>query len=196
MQEGQPNDERRPQLSDESPPPKFSVRALLVYGAVWAAISAAVVFVVVTLVDGEDSVTLPPVQEIELTAAARSAGCRLRTGEPPDPSIPVAGSAGRPARPGFYEDPPPSGALVGALRVGVIVLHYDPELPSSRIDELRVVQRAVPEGTIVTPNGTMGFAVAATAWRRLLGCPRMTDATIDALRLFRGRYIGQGTAAR
>lgn len=189
------DDERRHSPADNSISPKLSVGAMLVYGFVWAAISVAVAFAVVTLLDGEESVTLPPVREIELTDAARSASCAFERSGRPDATVPVAGLAGRPAEPGFYEHAPPVRALVGALRRGLIVVHYHPDLPRSRISELRVVQQAVPAGTIVTPNSAMRFAVAVTAWQRLLACPRMTDATIDALRLFRGRYIGRGTGS-
>lgn len=160
------------------------------YGAAWAAVTAALALAVVTLVDGDESVTLPPVVEIDLTAAARSAGCVLRQGDRLDPSVPVSGSAGRPAEPGFYEDPLPADALVGALRRGIIVIHYRRDLPAGTVRELRLVQRAVPAGTIVTPNDEMRFVVAATAWRRGLGCSRVTDRAVDAVRLFRGRYIG------
>lgn len=182
----------RPRASDDQPVPKFTFRALVVYGAAWAATTAAVAFAVISAIDGDESVTLPPVRAIEMTAAARVAGCVIRSGDGLDASVPVSGgSGGTPARPGFYEDPPATDALLEALRRGVIVIHYRRDLPGARVDELRVAQRAVPAGTIVTPNDEMQYAVAATAWRRLLGCSRMTDRTLDALRLFRGRYVGK-----
>lgn len=181
---------RRRRTSEQHPPSKFTVRALLIYGAAWAAVTAALALAVITLVDGDESVTLPPVEEIDLTAAARSAGCVLRQGDRLDASVPISGSAGPPAAPGFYEDPLPADALVGALRRGIIVIHYRRDLPAGTVSELRVVQQAVPAGTIVTPNDEMRFVVAATAWRRGVGCPRVTEGTVDALRLFRGRYIG------
>lgn len=177
--------------SDRHPPPKLSLRALLTYGAAWAAVTAALAVAVIALVDGDESVTLPPVEAIDLTAAARSAGCVLRRGDRFDPSVPISGSPGRRAEPGFYEDPLPADALVGALRRGIIVIHYQRDLPGGTVSELRVVQRALPTGTIVTPNDEMRFTVAATAWRRGLGCSGVTDSTVDALRLFRGRYIGR-----
>ena len=184
----------RPRVSDDDPAPKFSFRAVAVYGAVWAAMTAALAFAVISLFGDEESVTLPPVRAIEMTAAARAAGCEIRRGDRVDEFLPVSGSsAGTPARPGFYDDPPPPGALVEALRRGVIVIHYRRDLPSGRVDELRIVQRAVPSGTIITPNDGMRYTIAATAWRRLLGCSRMTDGTLDAIRLFRGRYIGANT---
>jgi hypothetical protein len=165
---------------------------LLAYFLVWAAVGAAVAFAATSLIDGEESVTLPPVQETQLTAAATKAGCVLLHGADPVSGIPTAGSGGTPATPGIYDDPPADTALVAALRRGVIVIHYRPQLSSSRIEQLGTVQEAVPQGTILTPNREMPYALAVTAWRRLLGCERVGDRTLDAVRLFRGRYIGWG----
>ena len=39
--------------------------------------------------------------------------------------------------------------------------------------------------------GELGCS-GVTAWRRLLGCSRFGGGTIDAIRLFRGRFIGTG----
>jgi hypothetical protein len=81
---------------------------------------------------------------------------------------------------------------VAALRRGVIVIHFSGDLGGERVDDLRRIQEAAPNGTIVTPNSTMSFEVAATAYRRLLGCPRATDAAMEAALLFRGRFLGSG----
>lgn len=74
----------------------------------------------------------------------------------------------------------------------MVVIHFRPELDGDRVDELKEVQQAAPNGTIVTPNATMAFEVAATAFRRLLGCPRASDASLEAALLFRGRFLGSG----
>lgn len=185
----------RPSSSDEARAKRFGFRALLAYGAVWAALSAGVAFAVVAAVDGEESVTLPPVQAIELTAAARAAGCAYSAGDRLDAHVPVSGAWGRPAAPGVYESPPGREALVGALHDGIIVVHYRPDLPEPDVKALQVIQRAVPAGTIVTPNAEMESAVVVTAWRRLLSCSQFTDRTIDALRLFRGRHVGKGASS-
>lgn len=182
----------RERFPAEDPTPKFAFRALLVYGAIWMAMTAAVAFGVTWLVDGEESVTLPPVRAVGLTAAASDAGCVLRSGDGASAAVPVSGGTSEPAAPGFYEDRPPAASVVGALRRGAIVIYYRPDLPGGFVGELRLVQRAMPAGTIVAPNVDMRFAVAATAWQRLLGCHRLTDRTFDALRLFRGRYVGRG----
>lgn len=143
----------------------------------------------------EDTVSLPPVRQTELTDAARSAGCDLRLTGDFERSNPVAGGprTAAPLEPGVYERPPDSRRLVAALRRGIIVIQYRSGLDEKEVEQLQELQRAVPSGTIVTPNGTeMPFVVAATAWRRVLGCPDFTAATIDAIRLFRGRFLGSG----
>jgi hypothetical protein len=165
--------------------------------ALWLAGAAAVVALLAVVLDdrGEEPVALPPVHEIELTDAAQAAECelrRVREGEPTNP--PVEGPAAiAPASPGVKSTAPPVASLVAALRHGIMVIHYDPGLDEQRVEELREMQEGVPAGTIVTPSATaMPYEVAATAYRRLLSCRRYTDATLDALQLFRGRFVGSG----
>lgn len=172
-------------------------RAVAGYVALWLLGAALVVGILVALLDGaeDENVALPPVRQIDFMTAAQRAGCevrRPRRGEVTNP--PVDGAAEpRPASPGFKKEAPKVGELLAALRRGVVVIHFRPGLDEARVEQLEVMQRAVPDGTIVTPNATgMRPEVAATAFRRLLSCPRYTDATLDALRLFRGRYVGSG----
>lgn len=142
---------------------------------------------------GTEEVSLPPVQQTELTAAARAAGCELRrhAGERPgDP--PTEGPAAPPAEPGVYDSPRPSGALIRAIRRGVTVIYHRRALNEDRLEQLERLQRAVPAGTIVTPDDDLRYELAVTAWRRILTCPRISDRAIDAMRLFRGRFIGSG----
>ncbi len=137
---------------------------------------------------------MPPVQETKLEDAATAAGCELRhdiLGRVQDP--PVAGPrTTAPTRPGVYTKIPQQTALIGALRRGIIVIHYRPSLPREQIEQLERLHEALPEGTIVTPNPKMPYEAAATAWQRLLGCRRFREESMDAMRLFRGRYIGLG----
>ncbi len=168
-------------------------RALLVYVVGWLGLGAALVFVVSALLRGvEDDVALPPVRETELPLAATKAGCVLRSGDQAGGDPPVSGPPADPAPAGVYDDPPGTTALVGALRRGIIVIQYRPEVADDQIEALRQLQAAVPRGTIVTPNLEMRFALAVTGWHRLLGCRELSDGTIDAIRLFHGRYIGSG----
>ena len=173
------------------------IRAIARYAIVCVAIGAAVSGLVLAVVDGADRRTrakLPPVRETQLVRAVQLGGCELRRargGEPLRP--PVDGPSGDPARPGFYDAAPPAGRLTAALRRGVIVVSYRPGLDSERLAQLRLLRALIPSGTIVVPDASgMGYAIAVAAYRRLLGCRRFTDATIDAIRLFRGRFIGTG----
>lgn len=166
------------------------------YVAAWLAGTAVVAALAIVLLDdGEgENVSLPPIRETQLADAARQAGCEFRRAtrrERTDPAV-DGPAAARAAAAGFYDETPDTPTLVAALRRGVIVIHFRPGLDAERVDELRKVQEAAPNGTIVTPNSTMTFEVAATAYRRLLGCPRATDASMEAALLFRGRFLGAG----
>jgi hypothetical protein len=162
----------------------------------WLAGAAVIAVVAILLLDGDepDDVSLPPIRETQLVNAARRAGCELRRtgrGERTDPAV-DGSAAHEPARAGFYDEPLDGASLVTALRRGVIVIHFRGDLGGDQVDELRRIQEAAPNGTIVTPNSTMSFELAATAYRRLLGCPSATDASMEATLLFRGRFLGSG----
>jgi Protein of unknown function (DUF3105) len=167
------------------------------YLAAWVAGAALVAGAAVVVLDGTgpEVVSVPPIEQTELQAAAQAAGCELRRqvrGVRLNP--PVAGTADvAPAGAGVYEDAPDVRSLLAAQRDGIVVIQFRAGLDDARLDELRTIQAAAPNGTIVTPNATgMRFELGVTAYRRLLGCARATDAAIEALQLFRGRYLGSG----
>jgi hypothetical protein len=166
------------------------------YVMAWLAGAAVIAGIAIVLLDGDEpeEVSLPPIRETQLADAARRAGCELRRTGPREQTDPaVDGSAAsEAARAGFYDESPDGASLVAALRHGVIVIHFRGDLGGERVDDLRRIQEAAPNGTIVTPNASMSFEVAATAYRRLLGCPRATDAAMEAALLFRGRFLGSG----
>jgi hypothetical protein len=171
--------------------------AVFTYAVAWLVAAAAAVGVVFAIFgsDDADTVSVPPVRETELTDAAGQSRCELRTanaGEQLNP--PVDGPAGgRPAPPGFYEEPIAAAELSAAVRHGIVVIQFREGLDGERLDALKTLQAAIPEGTIVAPNGTgMRFELAVTAYRRLLGCPRFNDQALDAVQLFRGRFLGSG----
>ena len=169
---------------------------MLAYAAAWLVAATVIVGVLLAVLDsGEpEQVSLPPVQETELADAAQRAGCELRHAKPGDHlNPPVVGGAGvKPARPGFYEESPSVSSLIAALRDGVVVVQFR-GVDESAVDLLHAIQEAVPDGTIVAPNETgMPFIVAVTAYRRLLGCRELNDSTVDAIQLFRGRFVGSG----
>jgi hypothetical protein len=169
------------------------------YVVAWLTGAAVVAVLVIAALDDDepDDVSLPPIRETQLAEAAKDAGCQLRRARPRERTDPAVDGPAAPqaARAGFYDAAPDTPTLVAALRRGVVVIHFRPELDAERVEELREVQEAAPNGTIVAPNSTMAFEVAATAYRRLLGCPRATDASMEAALLFRGRFLGSGPDA-
>jgi len=173
--------------------------AAVAYAVAWLVAVGIVVGVVFAIFgNGDETVSVPPVRETVLTDAATHGRCQLRTagaGERLNP--PVDGPAGgRAAQPGFYEQPVATAELTAAVRRGIIVIQFRGDLDGERVDALKALQSAVPEGTIVAPNGTgMRFELAVTAYRRMLGCPRFTTASLDAVQLFRGRFVGSGPDA-
>lgn len=181
-----------PTAGHSSPPP--SLAALLGYVAAWLVAGAGAAALIIALIHEDDEPRLPPVRQIELGAAVRAAGCELRSGGGRASDRPaVAGPpAARPARPAVYRRAPAESALVGAMRRGVVVVHYRPGLPAPRIAELEQLHEAMPVGTIVAPNAAMPFAIAVTAWRQRLSCRSMRPELLDAVQLFRGRYVGSG----
>lgn len=169
--------------------------AVVRYAAVWMTVGAALAALAVTVLDEPaPRATLPPIHETRLLDAVRTADCQLRRLDEHEPlRPPVDGPSGTPARATFYTTAPPVRRLTAALRRGVIVIYYGRRVHGDRLDLLRALQMLVPQGTIVAPDTTgMRYEVAAAAYRRLLGCARFTDATVDAIRLFRGRHIGTG----
>lgn len=170
--------------------------ALLLYTAGWLLGVGLIVGLVLALFgEGDDTVSLPPVRQTELVDAAAQSRCQFRTartGERLNP--PVDGPAGKPAAaPGFYDQPVSSAALAAAVRRGIVVIQFRADLDGRAVDALKALQEAVPAGTIVAPNATgMRFELAVTAYRRLLGCPRFSDQALDAVQLFRGRFLGSG----
>jgi Protein of unknown function (DUF3105) len=169
--------------------------AIARYALVWVAVGAALAALAVALVDGPGSrTTLPPLHRTQLLDAVRAADCRLRHAGARERVLPpVDGPGGRPARAAFYTTAPALRRLTAAVRRGLIVIYYGRGMGRDRLDQLRALQTLMPRGTIVAPDTTgMRYEVAVAAYRRLLGCSRFTDATVDAIQLFRGRHIGTG----
>jgi hypothetical protein len=185
------------------PSPRPSRGGLVRYAVAWVAPAAAVAAFGVALLDrGGDrtpQVTVPPLQQTDLTHAARAAGCSVRHALPGERlNPPVDGTPGADAAaPRVYDEAPDDSMLGAAARRGIIVIQYREGAGEDTVATLGRLQEAVPNGTIVTPNATrMPYALAATGYRRLLGCPRADTGAIEALRLFRGRFIGQGPDVR
>jgi Protein of unknown function (DUF3105) len=170
--------------------------AAAAYAVAWLVAAGVAVGVVFAIFGGADeTVSLPPIREAELTDAVSNSRCQLQTdgrGERLNP--PVNGPAGgRAAQPGIYDKPLAMAHLTAALRRGIIVIQFRPDLDTDVVKALKTLQAAVPKGTIVAPNGTSKRVdLTVLAYRRLLICPRFTTASLDAVRLFRGRFLGSG----
>jgi hypothetical protein len=155
---------------------------------------------------------LPPVKIKNLTAAAKAAGCSLSN--PPD-----EGAAHEPREftiddyrsnpptsgthfPEWYPDgvyaagtTPQLGMLVHALEHGRIELQYKDGTAPEEVERLGKLVDELDGGyhLLLFQNDTeMPFAVAATAWGHLLGCPQFNDKVFDALRAFRTDYVDKG----
>jgi hypothetical protein len=171
------------------------LRAIARYTVVWAAVAAIGAAVVIALLrEPTPPVRLPPVRHTQLEVAVRHAGCTLRRGDGgPRVSALIDGPRGTPARPAFYDTAVARSRLAAAVRRGLVVISYRAGLARKRVEQLRALQSVAPQGTIVTPDDARARGeILVAAYRRLLACPRFTDVALDALRLFRGRYIGIG----
>jgi Protein of unknown function (DUF3105) len=163
--------------------------------------------------------TPPPApQQTNLKAAAQAAGCKLQLGltDEGHEHIPV----GSPP-PEYKTNPPTSGAhveppyqqadgayiqepaeidYVHSLEHGRMEIQYSPDLPEKDQLELKGLYDTMYGATLLFPNGKMPYAVAATTWTNLLGCPTYKGAaTLDAIRAFGkatwGKYGGEPAEA-
>jgi hypothetical protein len=138
-----------------------------------------------------------------VTLAATEGGCVIRTDaggtsardldvmQPPTFGPPAA-----PAATGVYRHAPRTAAVVGSLRRGTVVLQYRTGTPRRVVRKLGRMFGHAPFASIVTPDRTgMRYAVAATAWGRLLGCPHATGKALAAMQAFALRYRGRGPDA-
>jgi hypothetical protein len=142
--------------------------------------------------------SIPAPADRSLTHAAAAAGCTVRS----FPSFarerasghasyrtnpPTSGPESRvPAADGIYDEPPSTARLVHSLARGRVILQFAPGTPAAVRGRLKALFHEDPRHLILTPNATnMPFEVAASAWRRYIGCDRASDAMLDALRDFR-----------
>jgi hypothetical protein len=157
-------------------------------------------------------VTLPEQQTGNLDAAVKAAGCTLQ--HPPiegrDHDTKDFTAADYKTNPptsgthypewyqdGIYEagDVPNLGMLVHTLEHGRIDVQYKTGTPAKTVQGLETLLSEQEGGyhMLLFENTTnMEYAVAATAWGQLLGCPAMNDKVYDAIRTFRERYIDKG----
>ena len=164
-------------------------------------------------VDDRVGTTPPEVQNGDLTAAAKAAGCDLRLNlkdegsthlDPQSDDLPNYGTnpptSGDhypvPLADGAFLDYPSPGTFVHSLEHGRIIIMYSPDLSEEDQLALKGVFDADRPGVDLFPNPDMPYEVATTAWTQLMGCKTFEgDATLDAIRDFRDAYRGRGPEA-
>ena len=131
---------------------------------------------------------------------AREAGCRLqeyehaRTTNPPVSGRLVERAT---AADGSHigRSTPSIDATTHSLLHGRVLIQYQPGLPEQQIRALDQLVKDHPDRVVGFANQTgMTAPVAATAYLSLLTCPRVTASTLRALRVFRDRRRGFGSA--
>jgi len=93
----------------------------------------------------------------------------------------------------------PAAMLVHSLEHGRVEIQYRAGTPRKRQRQLETLLTQPISGhpagfdqlLFQNPTG-MPYAVAATAWQHLLGCPTFNDHVFDALRAFRAQYVNKG----
>jgi hypothetical protein len=157
-------------------------------------------------------IKLPAPQIKDLKQAAAAAGCTLHTypveGRSHVTTIvnyktnpPTSGNHNpTPAADGVYDpsNTPAKENFVHTLEHGRIEYQYRPGTPVAEVRQLEALWNETVMGApgykqlLFQNNTKMPFAVAATAWNQLLGCPSFTPKIFDALRDFRTAYLDKG----
>jgi hypothetical protein len=157
-------------------------------------------------------IKLPPVRITDLKAAAAAAGCTLHT-YPSEGRTHVTGTVNyktnpptsgnhnpTPAADGVYDpsNTPAKENFVHTLEHGRIEYQYKPGTPVDEVRQLEALWNESVQGTpgykqlLFQNNTAMPFAIAATAWGQLIGCPSFNPKIFDALRDFRNAYLDKG----
>ena len=160
-------------------------------------------------------VALPQQRIGDLGAAAKAAGCELKSPEVEGDAHeakaftaadyktnpPTSGTH----TPDWYEDgiyepgdAPEIGMTVHTLEHGRIDVQYRKGTSAETIRQLEalIVEQEGGYHMLLFQNETdMPYEVAATAWGQLLGCKTMSDKVFDALRAFRAEYVDKGPEA-
>jgi hypothetical protein len=199
-------------------------RRLQIVGGVilGVAVIAAIVIAVVASSGGSDdkkssssskknpevkAVPIPPRKTTDLFAAAKAAGCEVKT-FPNEGRQHITGkgtyktnppTSGNhnpvPAEDGDYsgqQSPAPEN-YVHTLEHGRVEFQYAPNTPPKVIGQMRTLfaEQGSYHDLLFENNTDMPYQVAATAWTHLIGCKTVNDKTWDALRAFRVRYTDQ-----
>lgn len=168
--------------------------------------------------DTREGTEVAAAKQTNLEKAAKEAGCELRlklkdegkshlspTATAPDygTNPPTSGNHVEPPyqqADGAYSEMPDELFIVHTLEHGRMEIQYSPDLPDEEQLELKGLYDTMYGGTLLFPNPNMEYAVAATTWTNLLGCPEYKGAaTLDAIRAFGketwGKFGGEPASA-
>ena len=157
------------------------------------------------------SVKLPVRKITDLAAAAKAAGCVVKSfplegREHTTATVtyhtnpPTSGNHNpNPSEDGFYPNgAPPKERNVHALEHGRIEMQWKPGTPQNVIDTLQAIFNEPLKGKsgyhqlLFENNTNMPFEVAAASWQHYLGCPKWNQNVIDAIRAYREQYVDKG----
>jgi hypothetical protein len=135
-----------------------------------------------------------------LRDVARKSGCRLQeyeNGQVTNPPVSGRLVERAVATDGSHigQNTPSIDATTHSLLHGRVLIQYQPGLPEPEVRALDQLVREDPDRVVGFANQTgMTAPVAATAYLSLLTCPRVSASTLHALRVFRDRRRGFGSA--
>lgn len=164
--------------------------------------------------DERAGIVPPAVKVKNMRTAAKEAGCVLQLNlrdeghqhipqTAPEPNYetnpPTSGPHVEPPfqqADGAYREEPKAIDFVHSLEHGRMEIQYSPDLPEQAQLELKGLYDTMYGATLLFPNEKMPYAVAATAWTKLMGCKTFEGAkTLDAIRAFGkeewGKYGGE-----
>ncbi|MFL5898180.1 MAG: DUF3105 domain-containing protein [Solirubrobacterales bacterium] len=164
--------------------------------------------------DEREGIPPPAPAVTNLQRAAKQAGCKLELHledeghehipqNSPTPKYktnpPTSGNHVEPPfqqADGAYTEEPQPIDFVHSLEHGRMEIQYAPSLPEKQQLELKGLYDTMYGATLLFPNKTMTYQVAATTWTNLIGCPEYKGAiTLDAIRAFGretwGKYGGE-----
>ncbi len=164
-------------------------------------------------VDDRVGTAPPAVENGDLTAAAKAAGCDLQLNlqdegsahlDPQKDELPDYGTnpptSGDhfpvPLADGAFLDYPSPGTYVHSLEHGRVIIMYSPDLSEQDQLALKGVFDDARPGVDLFPNPDMPYEVATVGWTQLMGCKTFEGAaTLDAIRDFRDADLGRGPEA-
>jgi hypothetical protein len=202
-------------------------RRMMGFGVGGVLAAAAIVAVVVAIAAGgggdskdkpkpapSNTVPIPAQNLTNLNAAAKAAGCTLRSFTPgPNDRQHVEGTVQYKQNPPVFgphnpvwasdgdyvgQGAPPTEKLVHPLEHGRVIIWYKPTIPQREISQLETLfsepMEGKPEGykQILVERPSLPGAVAASAWGQQLVCPVFNDKVFDAIRTFRVAYVDKG----